>query len=229
MAKSVTLQAENREVARRKLVSYRAQCDIFMVCSQVEEENIGESDVIEFLNAGDKNRITRAELQRNAMNILRYAMRTPAMDRLEGNGVKVEHIDCPFADDVVVTKVDKYFKLSADKETLVEVDVDTSNGTDFTFGIDSDDPGRYEVIFTARSDLNSLAQIPMTIYCSSIPFNVITWNGLEGHVGVKESEFRMLSRYNVFRIHFGGAGMKLLSVRLKLIVKAEDDPNFAQM
>ena len=207
----------------------RAQCDIFMVCSQVEEENIGESDVIECLNAGDKNRVTRAELQRNAMNILRYAMRTPAMDRLEGNGVKVEHIDCPFADDVVVTKVDKYFKLSADKETLVEVDVDTSNGTDFTFGIDSDDPGRYEVIFTARSDLNSLAQIPMTIYCSSIPFNVITWNGLEGHVGVKESEFRMLSRYNVFRIHFGGAGMKLLSVRLKLIVKAEDDPNFAQM
>jgi beta-glucosidase len=153
-------------------------------------------------------------------------MRTPAMDRLEGNGVKVEHIDCTFADDVVVTKVDKYFKLSADKETLVEVDVDTSNGTDFTFGIDSDDPGRYEVIFTARSDLNSLAQIPMTIYCSSIPFNVITWNGLEGQTGTQESEFIMLSRYNVFRLHFGAPGVKLISIKIKLKVRAEDDPFF---
>ncbi len=207
----------------------RAQCDVFMVCSRVEEDTLSESDVIECLEAGNNERVVRAELQRNAMNILKYAMQTPAMDRLEGNAVKVEHIDCPFADDVVVTKVDKYFSLSADKETLIEVDTDTSTGADFTFGIDSNDPGRYAVIFTARSDLNSLAQIPMTIYVSSIPFNVITWNGLEGHVGVKESEFRMLSRYNVFRIHFGGQGMKLLSVRLKLIVKAEDDPNFAQM
>ena len=205
----------------------RAQCDIFMVCSQVEADNIDESDVIEYLNKGDKDRLVRAELQRNAKNIIRYAMQTPAMDRLEGNPVKVEHIDCPFADDVVVTKVDKYFKLCADEETVVDVDVDTSTGADFTFGIDSDDPGRYAVIFTAQSDLNSLAQIPMTIYCSSIPFNVITWNGLEGQVGIKESEFRMLSRYNVFRIHFGGAGMKLLSIKLKLIIRAEDDPNFA--
>ena len=29
MAKSATTQAENREIARRKLVSYRAQCDIY--------------------------------------------------------------------------------------------------------------------------------------------------------------------------------------------------------
>lgn len=207
----------------------RAQCDVFMVCSRVEEDTLGESDIIECLDSGNSERVVRAELQRNAMNILKYAMQTPAMDRVEGNAVTVEHIDCPFADDVVVTKVDKYFTLSADKETLIEVDTDTSTGADFTFGIDSNDPGRYAVIFTARSDLNSLAQIPMTIYVSSIPFNVITWNGLEGHVGIKESEFRMLSRYNVFRIHFGGQGMKLLSVRLKLIVRAEDDPELAKM
>jgi len=37
MAKSVTLQAENREVARRKLVSYRAQCDIFRQLLKIVE------------------------------------------------------------------------------------------------------------------------------------------------------------------------------------------------
>ena len=204
----------------------KAQCDLFMVCSQVEDGNVDESDIIENLAAGNTDRITRAELQRNAQNILRYAMATPAMERLMGNETTVKHVECPFADDVVVTKVDSYYKLSADKESIIEVDVDTSNGADFTFGIDSDDPGRYDVIFTARSDLNSLAQIPMTVYVSSIPFSVVTWNGLEGHTGTKETEFIMMSRYNVFRLHFGGAGVKLISIKIKLKVRAEDDPFF---
>ena len=207
----------------------KAQCDLFMVCSQVEDGNVDESDIIENLAAGNTDRITRAELQRNAQNILRYAMQTPAMERLMGNETTVKHEDCPFSDDIVVTKVDSYFKLSADKESIIEVDVDTSKGTDFTFGIDSDDPGRYAVIFTARSDLNALAQIPMTVYCSSIPFGVITWNGLEGHTGTQESEFIMMSRYNVFRLHFGAPGVKLISIKVKLKVRAEDDPFFKQM
>lgn len=204
----------------------RAQCDLFMVCSQVEDENVGESDIVENLASGNTARVCRAELQRNAQNILRYAMETPAMERLMGNEIKVNHVDCPFSDDIVVTKVDSYYKLSADKESIIEVDMDTSGGADFTFGIDSDDPGRYDVIFTARSELNSLAQIPMTVYCSSIPFSVITWNGLEGHTGTKETEFIMMSRYNVFRLHFGGAGVKLISVKIKLKMRAEDDPYF---
>lgn len=204
----------------------KAQCDLFMVCSQVSDKNVDESDIVENLKSGNKERVSRAELQRNAQNILRYTMETHAMERIMGNEVKVNHIDCPFKDDVVVTKVDHYYKLSADKESIIEVDVDTSTGADFTFGIDSDDPGRYAVILTGRSDLNSLAQIPMTVYCSSIPFSVVTWNGLEGHTGTQETEFIMMSRYNVFRLHFGGAGVRLLSVRLKLKVRAEDDPFF---
>lgn len=206
----------------------KAQCDLFMVCSQVEDGNVDESDIVENLAAGDKNVISRAELQRNAQNILRYAMATPAMERLRGNETTVKHEECPFADDVVVTKVDNYFKLSADKECIIECDVDTSTGADFTFGIDSDDPGRYAVVLTGRSDLNALAQIPMTVYCSSIPFAVITWNGLEGHTGTQEGEFLMLSRYNVFRLHFGAPGVKLISIKLKLKVRAEDDPFFKQ-
>ncbi len=206
----------------------KAQCDLFMVCSQVGEGNVGESDIVDSLASGNTDRISRAELQRNAQNILRYAMQTPAMERLMGNEITVKHEDCPFSDDIVVTKVDSYFKLSAEKESIIEVDVDTSTGADFTFGIDSDDPGRYAVVFTARSDLNALAQIPMTVYCSSIPFGVITWNGLEGHTGTQESEFIMMSRYNVFRLHFGAPGVKLISIKVKLKVRAEDDPFFKQ-
>lgn len=37
MAKSATIQAENREIARRKLVSYRAQCDIYRQLLKIVE------------------------------------------------------------------------------------------------------------------------------------------------------------------------------------------------
>jgi len=37
MAKSATIQAENREIARRKLVSYRAQCDIYKQLLKIVE------------------------------------------------------------------------------------------------------------------------------------------------------------------------------------------------
>ncbi|MBR1797654.1 MAG: glycoside hydrolase family 3 protein [Clostridiales bacterium] len=203
----------------------KAQCDLFMVCSHVEKDTIDESDIVESLTSGNTELITRAEMQRNARNILNYAMKAPAMDRLMGDPYKIEHVDCPFKDDTVVTRVDNYYQVKGEGETIIEVDTDTSTGADYTFGLDSDVPGRYDVTFTARSELGALAQIPMTVYCTSIPFRVMTWNGLEGHVGTQDTTFMLISKYNVFRIHFGGAGVKLLSLKLKLKVRAEDDPD----
>ena len=193
----------------------RAQCDLFMVCSKVENEDLDESDIAECLANNRTDMITRAEMQRNAKNILKFAMNTPAMERLMDNEITVKHIDCPFGEDTIVTKVDKYYLVNETDETVIDVDTDTSTGADWTFGIEAETPGMYDVEFTAYSDLNALAQIPMTIYITSIPFHVITWNGLEGQEGSKPAVFRMLSRYNIFRIHFGGAGVKLLTMKVK--------------
>ncbi len=203
----------------------RAQCDLFMVCSQVEHDALDDSDIMECLEANDNSQVSRAELQRNAANIIRYAMDTPAMRRLMGDPVTVKHIDCPFKDDTVVTRVDKYYEVDAEGQTVIEVDTDTSIGADFTFGLDSPVLGRYDVTFTATSDLGALAQIPMTIYCTSIPFRVMAWNGLEGKEGTWDTTFKLTSRYNVFRIHFGGAGVRLLNLKLKLKYNIEDDPD----
>jgi len=205
----------------------RAQCDLFMVCSAVDEPYLDESDIMECLSQGKTDMITRAELQRNAANILRYAMKSQAMEKLCDNGTEIEHKDYPFSDEGVTTKVDKYFEVTGDRdrEVVIDIDTDTSTGADYVFGLDSDTPGRYDVSFTATSDLNALAQIPMTIYCTSIPFRVITWNGLEGGEGSKDTTFVLMTKYNVFRIHFGGAGVKLKTMKIRFKVKAEDDPD----
>lgn len=203
----------------------RAQCDLFMVCSRVEREDIDESDIVECLRNRRTDLITRAEMQRNAKNIISFALKTPAMERLMGTEYKVHHIDCPFEGDTVVTRVDKYFKINGKEETVVEVDTDTSAGTDWTFGLDSDIPGKYDVEFTATSELSGLAQIPMTIYVTSIPLGVITWNGMEGGTGTKDTIFLLMSKYNVFRVHFGGSGVKLLTMKVKFKseIKSEAD------
>jgi len=203
----------------------RAQCDIYMVCSCVEEEYLNEANVYSCLKEGKE--ITRAEAQRCARNILNFAMRMPAMDRLLGDGYEVEHIDCPFKDDAIEAKVNNYFKLIGDKEQelVIEIDKNTAAGEDFTFGLDCDTPGRYDVVFEATSELNPLAQIPMTVYVTSIPIRVVTWNGMDGGTDTRNTNFRTLSKYSVYRIHMGGAGVQLKSIKIRFRIDAEHDPD----
>ena len=200
-----------------------AQCDLYMVCSDVERKSVEESDIMDSLRNGRTDLVTRAELQRATANIIRFAIDTPAMNRVLGDKAKVEHIAYPFSEEATEATVSTYYKADDDPEIIV--DVDTSLGGDYTFGIDSDRPGRYEAILTASSDLNSLAQIPMTVYYTSIPIKVITWNGTEGKDVELVSDIRVLSKYTVFRFHFGAPGVKLKSIKLRFLYSPEDDPN----
>ena len=212
---------DRRELYEHSMMA-RSQCDIYMTCSSVEKRNLPEADTYRNLEEGNTNLITRAELQRNAANILRFAMTTPAMKRVLGEEHAVNHIDCPFADDTIEVKVDKYIKI--DDEPVVEITEDTSTGNDFMFGIECGKVGRYMVTFTASSPLNSLAQIPMTLYYTSIPIRVITWNGTEGATVSIETDLRFTSQYSVFRAHFGAPGVKLHSMSFKFLYSPEEDP-----
>ncbi len=190
----------------------RAQCDVYMVCSSVERPDLMATDTYENLKEGRRDQITRAELQRNAGNILRFAMDTPAMDAVMGSKRTVEHIDCPYSDDTIEAKVDLYYDI--DKDPVILVDVDTSEGKDFVFGITSDRPGVYTCELTASSDLSPLAQLPITLYYTSIPVRVITFNGTEGRDVTMTSEAGLIAKHSVFRMHFGKRGLRLKSLKL---------------
>ena len=202
----------------------RAQNDIYMVCPKVELDHLDDTDVYESLKSGATDRITRAELQRNCANILRYAMTTPAMDRVEGNAPTVEHIDCPFAEDKIEAKVDVYYDITEDP--IIRVDTDTSTGDDYTFGVTCLKPGRYDMIIHAESELNELAQIPMTLFYTSIPFRVITWNGTNGREDTRETDIRLYQTYSIFRAHFGAPGVKLKYIEFVFRCSPEEDTTF---
>ncbi|MBO4689136.1 MAG: glycoside hydrolase family 3 protein [Clostridiales bacterium] len=198
----------------------RAQCDVYMVCSSVERGDLDAADTYENLKSGNADLITRAELQRNARNILNFAMNTPAMDAVMGDKPEVEHIDCPFSEDTIEAKVDLYYEI--DKDPVINVDVDTSEGKDFVFGITCDRPGVYECEMVASSELSALAQLPVTLYYTSIPIRVITFTGTEGADVSQKGECILIAKHSVFRMHFGKRGLKLKSLKFTYLKSLEE-------
>lgn len=196
---------------RSHSVMARSQCDVYMVCSNVEREALLDSDTYENLTAGRTDLITRAELQRNAANILRFAMNTPAMDAVMGNKPVVKHIDCPFSDDTIEAKVDLYYNI--DVQPTIEVDMDTTDGKDYVIGVTSDTPGVYECEMIASSELEPLAQLPITLYYTSIPLRVVTFNGSNGEDMSRKVEFLLLNKHSIYRLHFGKRGLKLKTLK----------------
>ena len=188
----------------------RAQCDVYMVCSSVERADLNVTDTFGNLKNKRTDLITRSELQRNAANILRFAMETPAMDAVMGDRPKVKHIDCPFADDTIEAKVDLYYNI--DKDPVIKVDVDTAEGNDFVFGITTDQPGVYDCELLVSSELSELAQLPVTVYYTSIPLRVVTFTGTDGRDVKKSTECVLIAKHSVFRLHFGKRGLKLKSL-----------------
>ncbi|MBR2524084.1 MAG: glycoside hydrolase family 3 protein [Clostridiales bacterium] len=198
----------------------RAQNDLYMVCSSVDRKFIDDSDCMEELQKGG---ITRAELQRNAANILRFAMNTPAMDRMEGDPAEITHIDCPFGDESENFYASVFYDITENPVINVMEQVDTSVDSDFVFGITCDKPGVYNMVFTATSELNELAQIPMTIFFTSIPFAVLTWNGTEGKEDTREQMTVINARHIVYRAHLGAHGVKVKTLEFKFVEPITDE------
>jgi beta-glucosidase len=191
----------------------RAQCDIFMVCAGTERKNLDEADTFANLKAGREDLITRAELQRNAKNILTFAMNTPAMEKVMGVCPEVKSIDCPFEEEDTDVKAEKYY--NADIEPEIDIEVDTSKAEDIVFGITCEKNGIYTMVMEVESDLDPVAQLPLTVFITGIPFNVITCNGTNGQTIIKECNVGFLSKFAVLRIHPGKRGLKVKSLKLR--------------
>ena len=211
---NLDLPGNEPEKLRNHAIMVRSQNDIYMVCSSVERNMLGTANTYEELKKED-GLICRAELQRNARNILNYAMTTPAIDRLAGKEVEVEHVDCPFNDHGRKDEAGVFFDIGIDSVIDVLKVTDTSVSKEFIFGITCDDPGIYTLDFTASSVLDPLAQIPMTFYITSIPVKVVTWNGTKGEDDVRSEEIMLMTKHVVCRLEFKGEGVKLKQIRLR--------------
>lgn len=191
----------------------RAQNDVYMVCADSSKNLIGDN-TLSSLEAGT---LTRGELQRNAANICRTVMEMRAMERLRGTADEIEIINRPYEDDSYDAE-DVIFHPTRNGElTLSLGGVSTEKGTSYLFAFDVDIPGKYLVTLSARSELSATAQTPVTLFTTGFPSAVFTYNGTGGEWHEIEREVNMYQRFLICRLYFGGSGLELKEIRIKLL------------
>ncbi len=199
----------------------RAQNDVYMVCADGGEHNDNTLEALE------KGTLTRAELQRNAANILGFTMTTNAMKRLMGEATAAEVINRPEDE----TKSGGPAKLY-DIEDILELspetvdnftEISTDKGAEYSFALNVSKMGHYNVTITASSTQSELAQIPLTLFTMGTAAANFTWNGTGGKPVAITKEIKVFSAFTSVRIYFAQSGLKLHSIKIEYVNPFDDD------
>ncbi|WP_303803839.1 glycoside hydrolase family 3 C-terminal domain-containing protein [Ruminococcus flavefaciens] len=199
----------------------RGQNDVYMVCS---DSSCIDEDIEAALKDGT---LTRAELQRNAMNILGFIIDTHAMKRIMGEEDTVEIVNRSEGDDasdepVVFYEIEDNFKLDLSG-------VKSEKGKNHSFALIISKQGWYDVTITASSTQSPLAQIPVTIFAMGTASGTLTWNGTDGKPVALNCEIPFFSRFTAIRLYFAQNGLDLHSIEFRLVREADDmDLAFAE-
>lgn len=188
----------------------QAQNDVYMVCAD------GGSNNDNTLAALENGTLTRSELQRNAMNICSFLLKTHAMDRLCGTADEVEIINRPDENNSANSDDVTFYKLDG-SVTIDCSDVCTDRGAEFSFALDISEPGRYRFTLTGSSEFSELAQIPVSIFSMGTPFGTFTWNGTGGLPVSFTFEGDCFSRFTAMRVYFAQGGLKLHSIKIEKV------------
>lgn len=187
-----------------------AQNDVYMVTAD------GAHNADNTLASLESGELTRGELQRNAMNILRVLLTTHAMKRLMGIDDTTEIINRPEdsgdvdSTDITFYDVDEQFTLDLGGMT-------TEKGSSYAFGLNVTKPGVYRAVITASSTLSELAQTSVTLFALGSPSGTYTFNGTGGKPVEQSRNANFLSNFMSIRLYFGGSGLVLHNIRFELV------------
>ena len=156
-------------VAEKNYMAYmvRAQNDVYMVVNNNGAEINANGDDIE--TAVAEGRLTVAELQRSAMNILRFILKAPVMKR-------------PLK---VLNPVPEYLSLQSEQVLpknmqLLEKQMEVSLKFEEVIGLQVVNKGIYNVIVKMRSSQNGIAQSSVNVFLNEEHLTTIQSGGTEG-------------------------------------------------
>jgi len=190
----------------------RAQNDLYM-CNPDAANNLGGDNTLEDLQKGA---LERAELQRCAINVCKYAMKTMAMKRLYGEDLKVEIVGRVIEDDAFDIENAEYLALKGNI-TVSLLDKESKAGTNYYIPLDIQELGGYEITVTASSTLGDVAQLPCTLYYTGVPFLTFTFNGTEGKPVSISKKLDFHNRMAVIRLNVAKNGLKLEKIEFRKI------------
>ena len=199
----------------------RAQNDVYMVCADGGKHNDNTLEALE------KGTLTRAELQRNAANILNFIIGTNAMKRLMGEKTTAEIINRPEEEingsaSVKRYELDGVFVINSETEADF-AEVSTDKGAEYNFSLDVKKLGRYSVTVTASSTQSELAQIPLTLFTMGTAAAGFTWNGTGGEPVSITKEVNIFSAFTAIRFYFAQNGLKLHEIKFEYLGELEKE------
>ena len=189
-----------------------AQNDLYMCCSNGARNDDGDNT----LQALESSNLSRAELQRSAINICSQVMNMPAMKRLEGKEDEIEIINRPKdADDINLDDI--IFKTLDGNNTFDLTYQECKANTNYILPFDVQKLGTYLVTLTASSDLDELAQLPCTLYFQGIPNVSFTFQGSQGKETSISKEFVLPTRFSVCKLVCSANGLKVKDITFRYL------------
>ena len=200
-----------------------AQNDVNMVCPDASDDDADNS--MECLESG---RVPRSVYQRNAANICRVLMRTPAYERMVlGRDTMEEKLkDLVFEGEDPVSKSLVVSTEETDMAVIPGEELDTARGACNLVTLQLRERGLYriEVVCRARAEEGELSQIPLTVSLDKAMIGTITLQGTQ-----KEWETYTFDDLNPFisnncylKFYFGQAGMEVREIRVILKMSLEE-------
>ena len=181
---------------------------------QDRADMLEEQERADTLDAIEEGRLTRAELQRSAANICRFAMDTEAMRRLTGEGCTVNVENAPEDENLDSVEMVEYREVPDQGLVLDLAAVSGEKGSDYLMGFELEAGEEYLFEFEGSCRAGELAQVPVTFFFTGIPLKTMIWNGTDGDIACHEVRFRTRKRNNIFRLHFGQNGVRMRDVKI---------------
>ena len=180
-----------------------AQNDVYMVTADAQD--MPQDDMLEEFQKGN---LTRGQLQRNAINILQFVLKSPAM-LYEMNRISPEELkDRKNAakDDPDVSKMMKFV---ADEQENIRISGDgwdTHQGKEILADLDMK-AGSYELQMKVKSNLDDLAQLPVTVYLDNIIKGTLSFRGSKGQWVTQQIRFDTFEGHHYMKLYFGATGL----------------------
>ncbi len=197
----------------------QAQNDLMMVNANASDQKCDNT-----LKMYQKGRITLGEMQRSAINICRYLLKTPVFDEMKnGKSPLVEQLkDFKFDNEETISKkldwyIEEQPKLSGDE---LMTDQNSVN----LISIVGEYRGIYRLSFTVRAKESApiLAQIPFTLFQDQNMVGTVSITGADKEwqtFTFEEIPLPMLTC--TLRLRFSQGGMEIKDMRMELVKEIE--------
>lgn len=195
---------------RKTQYMIRSQNDLFMVVTDSKTNTLNDMSA----KGLEEGVITRGELLRNAENIVKVLMRSPAGKRAVGENVEFETVNEPKTGMVernimppAEIEEEGYFSLDGLK---------TEAGSINQYTVTLPIKGIYKVSVKMKSDLGELSQSSMTIIINKVPIKTFTINGTGGQWITNEFEMESFGTVGTYlEFAFAQSGIQVGEIHVK--------------